>query len=403
MKWYKLFNGSVPQKKQDPLTALAIGSSIVGGIGNIFGQSTANSTQMKIAQKQMEWQSQENQKNRDYQTEMWNRQNEYNTPANQRKLLQDAGYNPFVLQQNGSTSGAGSAGTPSMVGAPNMPHIQPVNPLQGVSSLMDALTLSQQQQQVDSNVEKQKSEILQNYSDMLINSYKEAGPDGFKQMWNKLEPSFSTLDFFNSPAYKITMEQLDKLRIENDANSLKKSLLQKYGDKDYQKKFEQIDQLISESASKIQLMATQGHVNEGTVWKMGYEVGKLLAESNYLGAQATQISTLLPYMATKMSNEAIQSGYLKDISRYQSNMVGMDFLDHEAVFAGNKQLRDLMHTEGYQSAMRWKASVNENHVMTFIKGVGSALGSVMNPMKFTPLMQGKTNQYFFQPEWNVGQ
>ena len=378
-------------------------ASLFAGLGNIFLAPFENAMQQEEAARARRFQREENQKNRDYLTEMWNKQNEYNTPTNQRKLLEDAGYNPFVLQQNGSTSSAGAAGSPSMSPAPNMARVQFPDMLGVSQSIQGSMALAQGQQRVDSDVALQRSQILKNYSEMLIKSFKEAGPEGYKQMWKELEPMFSDLDFFNSPAYVQTMEELDKIRIENDANSLRKSLLEKYGDKEYQKKFEQIDQLISESASKIQLMATQGHVNEGTVWKMGYEVGKLLAESNYLGVQATQISTLLPYMVTKMSNEATQSGYLKDIARYNSNMVGMDFLEREAVFAGNKQLRDLLHTDRYQSAMAWKAAVNENHVMTFVKGVGSALGSVMNPLKFTPLMQGKTNQYFFQPELNVGQ
>ena len=39
-------------------------------------------------------QKEENQKNRDFALEMWNRQNEYNSPSNQRKLLEAGGYNP---------------------------------------------------------------------------------------------------------------------------------------------------------------------------------------------------------------------------------------------------------------------------------------------------------------------
>ena len=46
-------------------------------------------------------QRKENQKNRDFQREMWNANNEYNTPTNQMARLQEAGINPHLAYANG--------------------------------------------------------------------------------------------------------------------------------------------------------------------------------------------------------------------------------------------------------------------------------------------------------------
>ena len=56
--------------------AASIGSSFLGGL---FGANEAK-------------------KNRDFQLEMWNRQNEYNKPINWRARMEEAGFNPYNAQ-----------------------------------------------------------------------------------------------------------------------------------------------------------------------------------------------------------------------------------------------------------------------------------------------------------------
>ena len=67
-----------------------------------------------ISQNQMnnDFNAREAQKARDFQLEMWNNQNEYNSPANQRRLLAEAGYSPY-LGYDSNTGVAGSTGSTS--------------------------------------------------------------------------------------------------------------------------------------------------------------------------------------------------------------------------------------------------------------------------------------------------
>ena len=91
---------------------LAIIPALIGAIGAIGGAALgAASNNKNISQNQMnnEFNAQEAQKARDFQLQMWNKQNEYNSPSNQRRLLAEAGYNPYLgFEGSGTAQSVGS-------------------------------------------------------------------------------------------------------------------------------------------------------------------------------------------------------------------------------------------------------------------------------------------------------
>lgn len=116
----------------DPVTATAanpvVGSAISAGSGlfgsifsglfntrNVKRQNEANREIQQMnnefnsieAAKARQWQSDESQLSRDWELDMWNRNNEYNDPSAQRARLEAAGYNPNALV--GSTGSYQSA------------------------------------------------------------------------------------------------------------------------------------------------------------------------------------------------------------------------------------------------------------------------------------------------------
>ena len=80
----------------DPLSAIGLGLGAFSGIGNIFSSSSSNSKNMQINKMNNEFNAREAEKARQYQTEMWNKTNEWNSPKNIRKRLEGAGYNPYL-------------------------------------------------------------------------------------------------------------------------------------------------------------------------------------------------------------------------------------------------------------------------------------------------------------------
>jgi hypothetical protein len=101
----------------DPLSAVGLGLGAVSGIGNIFGSVRSNSQNMKINRMNNEFNAREAEKARQYQTEMWNKTNEWNSPKNVRKRLEQAGYNPYLGLDSSNVGTAQSAGSSSPASA----------------------------------------------------------------------------------------------------------------------------------------------------------------------------------------------------------------------------------------------------------------------------------------------
>ena len=110
-----------------PLVAAGLIAGASSLAGNLIGTSSSNSKNMKINKMNNEFNAREAEKARQYQTEMWNKTNEWNSPKNIRKRLQEAGYNPYLGMDSSNVGTAQSAGSSSPASA--APPIQN-NPLQ---------------------------------------------------------------------------------------------------------------------------------------------------------------------------------------------------------------------------------------------------------------------------------
>jgi len=140
-------------------SAIGAGSSLIGGAASTAMQNAANKeiAQMnnafneKMLDKQMNynkemyqqqlgdqwnfyndakensWKLVENQQQ--YQTDMWNKTNEYNSPSAQRERLEAAGLNPYMMMNGGSagvaTTSSGSAGSAPVGSAPGAQGVTP--------------------------------------------------------------------------------------------------------------------------------------------------------------------------------------------------------------------------------------------------------------------------------------
>ena len=110
----------------DPLTALGFGLGAVSSIGNIFSSARSNSQNMKINRMNNEFNAREAEKARRYQTEMWNKTNEWNSPKNVRNRLQEAGYNPYLGLDSSNVGTAQSVGSSSAASAASPIQNNPV-------------------------------------------------------------------------------------------------------------------------------------------------------------------------------------------------------------------------------------------------------------------------------------
>ena len=152
---------------------MSVLGGIVAGVGSLFGglgssamnnkavQDT-NKANMEIAKYQAQWQQQENEKAYQRSLNMWNLQNEYNSPTQQMARIRAAGLNPNLVYGNGVTgNSAGSTPQyePVKFNAPTMQAYRGWN--LGISdAISQYLAYRTSKAQVD-NMEAQNSLIRQ--------------------------------------------------------------------------------------------------------------------------------------------------------------------------------------------------------------------------------------------------
>ena len=85
-----------------------IGSIVSGILGNVATEQ-ANAANMRLAQYNNQWQQQENERAFQRDLQMWDMQNQYNSPAAQRARIEAAGGNAMLAFGNGVNVTSGNA------------------------------------------------------------------------------------------------------------------------------------------------------------------------------------------------------------------------------------------------------------------------------------------------------
>lgn len=118
---FSLGNDYAPTRRFiDPLTTSALVTSGINFVGGLFGAHKNNQNQAALMQKQIEAQKLMQKNQNQWNLDMWNKQNEYNTPFNQRSLYEDAGLNPsYFMGQGNGTAGSVQSSTMSAPSAPS--------------------------------------------------------------------------------------------------------------------------------------------------------------------------------------------------------------------------------------------------------------------------------------------
>lgn len=103
----------------DPIVGGALIGAASGAtniIGNVVSGRKNRKHQRYMQEVQNKWASSENQLNRDFQKEMWNLTNEYNSASAQRQRLEEAGLNPYMMMSGSSAGTASASSAPSSAG-----------------------------------------------------------------------------------------------------------------------------------------------------------------------------------------------------------------------------------------------------------------------------------------------
>ena len=128
------------------LTGIGVGinaaSGLIGGGISAIANRRAQKRAIKFAREQMAWNANEAQKNRDFQVDMFNKTNDWNSAYAQRKRLEAAGLNPYLMLDGGNAGTASSASGDS-ASYSSMPNFAPPDlsiVSNGLSSAADKIT-----------------------------------------------------------------------------------------------------------------------------------------------------------------------------------------------------------------------------------------------------------------------
>lgn len=354
-------------------------SGVFGGVGTLISgaigaksTSDTNKTNLKINQMNNDFNAREAQKARDFQLDMWNRENEYNKASSQRKRLEDAGYNPYMNDAQAGTA-TGMSGTSAATAAGAAPQIPYTPDFQSVGvNLASALKMISEKKQTD-------IENL-NMSDLLRSKiWQNLGATD----WRNASPEARSYNLSQGrKAAELGMASLEEnlsnqrwsnnLLVANIANSLldaeAKTVMNKYLDQQQQAE-------LNVKAANYEYLIMSGQMKR-------QEVKNLIAE---------EILTYAKANGQKISNRIAEETADKLIKA--TNNTNMYFGDYYSS-RGKYSREDAFHdssilrsnagraAEGYkQSAFDtklqpWREAVNSANMI--FNGIGSGLDSYTN-------------------------
>nr|DAW02906.1 MAG TPA: DNA pilot protein VP2 [Microviridae sp.] len=131
---------------------------IASAVGSVISTNKTNNSNMAINRMNNEFNAAEAQKSRDFQLDMWNRENEYNTASAQRRRLEEAGLNPYLMMSGGNAGVASSVGSSSSASAAPPLSMQRQDFSSLTNSLSTALQIANQTKETNANVQTLQSQ-----------------------------------------------------------------------------------------------------------------------------------------------------------------------------------------------------------------------------------------------------
>lgn len=349
-------------------------SGLFGGLGTVISgaigaksTSDANKTNLKINQMNNDFNAREAQKARDFQLDMWNRENEYNKASSQRKRLEDAGYNPYMNDAQAGTA-TGMSGTSAATAAGASPQIPYTPDFQSAGvNLASALKMMSEKKQTDiENLNMSdllRSQIWQNLG---ATDWRNASPEAraynLAQGRRAAELGMASLEENLS-----NQRWSNNLLVANIANSLldaeAKTIMNKYLDQNQQAE-------LNIKAANYEYLVMSGQMKR-------QEVKNLIADEilTYAKARDLEISNHIAGQTAGKLIRAINNTnmYFGDYYGFRGNYARQDAFHDSSILRSNAGSA----AEGYKQSsfdtklQPWREAVNSTNMI--FNGIGSGL------------------------------
>lgn len=296
----------------DPLSA---GISAAGSlIGNVFGASSTNSANKmnyRIFKESSQFNRQERVAAQNWQKQMIDYQNAYNSPLEQRKRLEQGGYNPYLNQASANLSAVlSSSPQASAPGSPTMQSFTPdMSATQQIASMLFSDPL--QKANIDKiNADKKKA-AAETAGQLLENAFQS---DSYEARKKAIELNN---DLINEQK-NLTHEQIDYTKAQTALLNVNREA------QEYLNKWLPIDKQMSLMTSLVSLdnMLKQGKILDRQYNKLAYEIvyqqllntGQRWTNDSLDAAARTALATY------QMAIDATNAEHLDNINMYNSRI-----------------------------------------------------------------------------------
>lgn len=360
---------------------------LFGGLGSVLSgvigaKSTAdtNKTNLKINQMNNDFNAREAQKARDFQLNMWDKENEYNSASSQRKRLENAGYNPYMSDPQAGTA-TGMSGTSAATAAGAAPQIPYTPDFQSVGvNLASALKMMSEKKKTDiENLNMSDLLRSQVWFNLGATDWRNASPDAreynLSQGRKAAELGMASLEENLS-----NQRWSNNLLVANIANSLldadSKTILNKYLDQQQQAE-------LNIKAANYEYLVMSGQMKRQEINNLIAEEIETYARANGYNIQ-NRISRETADGLIRATNNT--NFYFGSYFHSRAFNAGADAFHDSSILRSNAGTA----AEGYKKSafdtklQPWREAINSANMI--FNGIGSGLDS------YTNFMNGRYNR-----------
>lgn len=380
----------VPISKHNP--ALIAAGMVASGMLNAASQESTNEANASMDLATRKWQSEENEKARQWQEKQWKYQfdttNQYNTPSAQMQRYKEAGLNPYMHingQVGSGTSSGTSVGSPGMASTPGHSVMQA--PQYG-AGFTQGLQGYLQASSVDANVANQSAQTDRTKAE-TARIIAEVG--GYKQARGYLRSQLG-VNGEVSTAERLAEGEIASYEYKNEMQKIQNSIAQKYGDRQAYAILSNTEQQYINMVAEVGKMASDVKVNDANIEKIHAESRELasrfvrnIAEAYKLRKEGDH------YVADTETINAIRSS-VTAMYRSNASVAEMNATERKSHFVANKAARDWLGTDDASDRALNIMKMNYNDFNYILDKSIHAISPLTPSESSTTVYQGGTGQ-----------
>lgn len=317
----------------------------------------------------------------DFQREMFDKTNQYNTPQEQVSRLRAAGINPFLVGSDGLMS-SGQGVMPSSPGSPSFGHLPDFTPLSnGVSA---AMQMRQQQAVLDANAGNQRAQMLGLLVDNFSKVAKSMGLDSAKKYLDDFAPFFIGADWQNSPDKRALDAQIGKLEAEESLSKVQASIAEKWGEKRAEQEMANMSMEFAKINANIGLWRSMADLNDAKVKLTDAEIKALPSRIAMQFASAASSGALAKLLGEKAITEQEMRDWYVGQLELEFYSKGFNVGEQSAEWSANEAVRKQKGTSYEKARRAFNYMWDSSPAMKVLHEAERAVQSVPIKIPFAP-------------------